>query len=676
MTTTMIFIGALLILGITAVLSLLTSGQRKVAGALNLVGVGLANTAMLYLTGMALLDGSITFDFGTLHIAGVTAALIFRIDALSALFVGMISILAIASALYGIGYINFYSRENTTRYYLPFPLFIMGMLAVVTTADWLWFLVFWEFMTMTSYFLVIYENREKENLSAGFIYFFMTHLTSLGIVVAIMILSNWTGTFSFNAMPNVLRNLTEQDPVMLNVILCLFFLGFATKAGMYPLGIWLPAAHPAAPASVSALLSGVMIKLGVYGLLRVFVWTLPFSNVTVTWGVIIAACGVLSMLVGTLRALGEHDCKRLLAQHSIGQMGYILLGLGLGLAFIDVSPVFSMVAFIACLYHIVNHACFKSLLFFNTGSLLFRTGTRNLDFMGGLVKIMPVTAACAVVGALSIAGIPPFNGFVSKWLLYQAAIFGNLNTPLYVIFGIIAIFISTVTLASFIKYLGTAYLGTLPDRYKKNDDTHIPATMTVVEAFLAVVCFIMGACPGPVVKVLLNILQSGPLVARTAMTADVFASLPGGGVGIMINGTAVTAVGPLIILAILTGGVLIGYSIYQSVDVATQSSVVWNCGEILSNESFRYRASSFYQPFKKFLSFLCQPQPWPKISMPKKLLVGLDLDRWVFFPGARGLLYISRILSGKHSGLPQFYLLWQVIGIVICIGLLFWMMGE
>ena len=561
MTPMEIFVAAMAVLGSTAVLALLTAERRTLAGVINLLGTASVSAGMLWLAGKALLAGPLEFVLGSVRILGLTAQLAFRIDGLSALFLVLISVLSIASALYGIGYLACYPRQDLRRYYFPFPLFMAGMLAVVTTSDWFWFLVFWEFMTLVSYFLVIFESQEKQNLSAGFIYFLMTQATSAGLMVVVIFLSSRTGSFAFAALPDLFRALAQSSPGALHALLFLFFTAFATKAGMYPLGIWLPEAHPAAPASVSALLSGVMIKIGVYGMLRVFVWALPVSRASSVWGLVIATLGVISMLIGTLRALGENDSKRLLAQSSIGQMGYILLGLGLGLAFLPHNPVFGVVALVGCLYHVVNHACFKSLLFFNSGSILFRTGTRDLNQLGGLVKVMPLAAACAIVGSLSIAGAPPFNGFVSKWLLYQSAILGETATPLYVLYGVVAIFVGTLTLACFVKYLGSAYLGILPERLchserseesrsetrglatthnqggilrsARNDNLHsgaaCPQSMQVVETFLAAACLLLGLFPLAVVGILLRVLAPALSAANAALGQRAVGALPWGG---------------------------------------------------------------------------------------------------------------------------------------------------
>ncbi|MGD0100294.1 MAG: proton-conducting transporter membrane subunit [Acidobacteriota bacterium] len=671
MTAIGLFAGAMIVLVATSVLTLLAADRRKVAGGINFIGTACASAAMIWIAVRAFFN-PVEFAFGNVRVLGLVAQLHFRIDALSAFFVFMIAILVTGSALYSIGYLDHYRHDSLRRYFFPFPIFVAGMLAVVTVADWFWFLVFWEVMTLASYFLVIFENDKKENLSAGYIYFFMTHLTSAGLMVAVMFLSNRTGSFAFSALPLLMGSL---NPFALHLLLLVFFIAFGTKAGMYPFGIWLPAAHPAAPASISALLSGIMIKIGVYGLLRVFLWTLPVPNaVSTIWGSIIAAFGIISMVVGTLRALGEHDCKRLLAQSSIGQMGYILLGLGLGLVFLNYNPVFGVIALIGCLYHILNHACFKSLLFFNTGSLLFRTGTRNLDRMGGMIKLMPITAGCAIVGALSIAGIPPFNGFVSKWLLYQSAILGK-PASVYLLYAVIAIFMSTVTLAYFVKYLGTAYLGTLPERFH-NSPAGSPKSMEIVQLLLAAACFLLGIFPAPIILMLLRVLQPALGTASAALMQGALGALPWQGVTLSQNGSTITAVSPVVILLALAVCAAVTYAIYRSVSVASRPASIWNCGEVVSDEAVRYRASSFYKPFRNLIHPVFWKPKWPQLSPPQPLARSLDFDRWLYFPIGSAFVRIGRTFSRIHNGVPQLYLLWQVIGLVLSIVLVFWLVGA
>lgn len=659
------------VLGLTSVLSLLCGKQRVLAGGVNFAGVLLAGAAMMVLAVRAMFYAPVAFSFGKLSLLGLNSEAAFNIDVLSSIFLLIICVLAVASALYSIRYIAHY-HEDPRRYYFPFPLFIAGMMAVVCAADWFWFLAFWEVMTLASYFLVMFENVEESNLKAGYIYFFMTQMTSMGLMLGVILLGNWAGSTAFAAAPPLLLDLAVNKPLGLTVVLFLFFLAFATKAGMYPLGIWLPLAHPAAPASISALLSGVMIKLGVYGLLRIFVWQLPLGTATHRWGILIATFGVISMLIGTLRALGEHDCKRLLAQHSIGQMGYVLLGLGLGMALMRTNPLFAMIAFAGCLYHILNHACFKSLLFFNSGAILHRTGTRDLDSLGGLAQLMPVSAACGLVGALSIAGTPPFNGFVSKWLLYQAAILGDSHMPLYVFYGVVALFISTVTLASFVKYLGTSFLGTLPERFaqqKKGGER----SMELVEVVLALVCFALGVVPGLVMNVLMKALQ--PVFLAAGMPLPGIGALPAAGISVPGTGATAAAAGPAIVLVALLGCVVLVTFIHNSVRVPMRKAAIWNCGEAIENERVRYRASSFYRPFKEMIHPVYAQISLPRPHVPVWVLRVLDVDRWLYYPVARAFAQLSRACSRMHNGAPQLYLLWQVLGCAASIALVVWLMG-
>ena len=673
MTPMELFAGAMIVLTATSVFTLMTADRRNLAASINFAGTACAGLAMLWIAGQALFSGPLEFGYGGIRVLGLSAQLNFRIDGLSAIFLCMISVLVAGSALYSIGYLAHYGHESLRRYFFPFPIFMAGMLAVVTVADWFWFLVFWEVMTLASYFLVIFESENKENLSAGFIYFFMTHLTSAGLMVAVMFLSQRAGSFAFDALPGLFQSLAQSNPAGLHLLLLLFFIAFSTKAGMYPLGIWLPAAHPAAPASVSALLSGIMIKLGVYGLLRVFLWMLPVASAATVWGGIIAAFGILSMAVGTLRALGEHDCKRLLAQSSIGQMGYILLGLGLGLVLMRDNPVFGVIALVGCLYHIVNHACFKSLLFFNSGSLLFRTGTRNLDQMGGLIKLMPVAAGCALVGAMSIAGLPPFNGFISKWLLYQSAILGR-PASVYILYAVIAIFMSTVTLAYFLKYLGAAYLGTLPVRFSGRP-AGSPKSMEIVQVLLAAACLLLGLFPAAVVLLLLKVLQPALSTAASTVAQASLQALPWRGIVLDLNGVMTAAVSPVVILLALLVCGIVAYAIYQSVQAGSRRASIWNCGEVVSDEAVRYRSSSFYKPFRNLIRPVYWKPRWPEVSPPQPLARILDFDRWLYFPIGSAFSRIGQTLSRLHNGVPQFYLLWQVIGVVLSILLVFWLMG-
>ena len=391
----------------------------------------------------------------------VKASLSIRVDELSALFLLLVSALSLAAAWYAVAYTR--KLEGDLRgFYPPFLLFILGMAGVVVVNDFFFFFVPWEFMALSSYLLVIYHKEKAENLAAGFKYFFITHAGTLALFCGVALLVNGGGgSFGFSDMARAMPHLLDANPALAHFALLLILLGFLVKAGGFPFGMWwLPDAHPAAPSPVSALLSGVMIKLGLYGILRVFFGILPVGPWSLSWGLTIAAFGTLSLFFGTMAALVQHDSKRLLAYHSIGQVGYMLLGFGIGLGLAASDPALAAVGLIGGLFHLINHACFKGLLFLNAGTFEYATGERDLNQLGGLNRLLPVTAVCTIVASLSIAGLPPFNGFSSKWLLYHASIWGSVHAALpFLFFGIAAMFISAVTLASFLKFMGSTIWG-------------------------------------------------------------------------------------------------------------------------------------------------------------------------------------------------------------------------
>ncbi len=669
MSLTTVFCFSFSILAVGAVLSLICGNNARIIQKISLAAVVLAAAGMLVLAGSVLTGGPVQIAFGGLLAKDFPVQLVFTIDGLSALFLILISLLSVASAVYGSGYLSLYKDRPAKLYHFPFLVFVAGMLGVVMVSDLVYFLVFWEIMTLSSYFLVIYENEDKRNLRAGYIYFFMTQMSSGGLILAAVILAYYGGSFSFASLPDVMQQLAVEHPTVLNVVLALLVFAFGTKAGMYPLGIWLPEAHPAAPASASALLSGVMIKMGVYGFLRFFVWLLPVSDVSTIWGIIIASLGVLSMVMGNLRALGEDDCKRLLAQSSIGQMGYILLGIGLGLALIKSSPVLSFVAFTGALFHVFNHASFKSMLFFNTGSLLYVTGTRDLNRMGGLMVVIPASALCALTGALAISGTPPLNGFMSKWLLYQAAIFGGMKYPLFLLFGVVAIFISTVSLAAYIKYLGSAYLGSqapMPSPERK-----APKSMTLVEGLLAAVCLLLGLLPALPVGLIYLALSTSSMGTQSFPMASLLDHMPWSGMQVVDAGLKMSANMPLWIVGALAVGLIPAYLLFNWLKTPIRRNAVWNCGEEVEDTFSRYRASNFYLPFKEKLSFFYRQPSWREWKMPPLLAKLFDLDRWLYKPASKIFMSASNGISKIHTGSGQLYLLFQIVGVVLVLTLVF-----
>ncbi|HEU0009017.1 MAG TPA: proton-conducting transporter membrane subunit, partial [Verrucomicrobiae bacterium] len=338
-----------------------------------------------------------------------------RLDALGAFFVLLVSLLALALSTYSLGYARGYYGRKSVGVLGAFYNALLLATTVVFVADNIWlFLIGWELMALTAYCLVSFEHEKTETRQAGVLYFIMSHIDAGCIMLGFLLLFQASGDYGFDSLRAVGA---KMSPGKRDAAFMLFLVGFGIKAGIVPLHIWLPAAHPVAPSNVSALMSGVLIKTGIYGLTRVcfeFLGPPPLW-----WGVTVLAIGALSAVLGVLYALMEHDLKRLLAYHSIENIGIILMGLGAALMFLHSGHrVLATLGLLAGMYHTINHASFKGLLFLGAGAVLHATHTRNMEEMGGLAKRMPQTAFFFLIGAVAISALPPLNGFVSEWLTY------------------------------------------------------------------------------------------------------------------------------------------------------------------------------------------------------------------------------------------------------------------
>lgn len=388
------------------------------------------------------------FDFG------------FRLDGLAAFFLGIIALIASVASFYGFSYQkHFYGKYDLGTFGFFYNVFLASLMLVTMANQALFFLLVWECMSLASYFLVIYEYKKSENIRAGFLYLLMTHVGTLCIMLAFFLAYKATGSFDFDAW----RSAAGTVPTMLQTgILLAALFGFGIKAGIIPVHIWLPGAHSAAPTHVSALLSGVMIKTAILMFVRFFFDFFP--GAPLEWGLAFLVLGSISSLLGVLYALSEHDIKRLLAYHSIENIGIILLGLGAGITFFALGlETFALFALAAALYHTMNHAIFKALLFLGAGSVVSVTGTRNMEHYGGLIRFMPYTAFFFLIGSLAISAFPPFNGFASEWLTFQALFVGIGSTSVLVksvfIFAIASLaFTGGLAAACFVKAFGTTFL--------------------------------------------------------------------------------------------------------------------------------------------------------------------------------------------------------------------------
>lgn len=461
----------------------------------------------IFFSGYLLLSGKEIFFFHETTLPLLSISIL--IDSLSAFFILLISLVTLATSIFGLGY----SRHLEEKYSIGtfgffYNIFIASLLLVVVANQAIFFIIAWEIMSVSSYFLVTYEYGHEENISSGFLYFLMTQLGTEFIVFAFILLYGTTGSFDFS----IIREASATVPgVIKNLALASALFGLAIKAGVVPLHIWLPKAHPVAPSHVSALLSGVMLKVSIFMMIR-FVFDL-LAPVGLVWGIIILVFGAISAVLGVLYALAEHDLKRLLAYHSVENIGIILLGLGSAVMLSALGHfALASIALAAALYHCINHALFKGLLFLGAGSVVSATGTRNMEKYGGLIKTLPVTAVFFIVGSIAISGLPPLNGFASEWLTFQALLSGvsvaSAGSKMFFALGLGALALTGgLAAACFVKVIGITFLARPRSEAaaKAREDSFF---MKAGMAILATLCVVFGIFAAPILTVLLNITNT------------------------------------------------------------------------------------------------------------------------------------------------------------------------
>jgi hydrogenase-4 component B len=649
---------AILIVG--SLVSLAVSERPRLCGWLSFAFV-VASAAGICLAVAGAFTGE-SHDRTLVSLPQLGASLTFRVDALSAIFLAIVVLVAPASTLYSIRYMEHYSGDRVAKFYPILLLCIASMIGVLISADLLSFLVFWESMTLTSYFLVIYERESAASQRAGLKYFIITHGATLCMVAAALLLWRNSGSFHFDAARQTLSRLLTAQPFEAQLVTFLLFLAFATKAGILPMGDWLPDAHPVAPSGMSAALSGVLVKLGIYGLVRLFCSLLAPSPSLRVWGIVVALAGTGSLFAGNLTALRQNDTKRLMAFSTIGQIGYICLALGTGAYCLAASPLLASVSLAGAILHTVNHACFKSCLFLGAGSAFYRTGTRDMDKPGGLARFMPWTTGSTTIASLSIAGMPPFNGFASKWLIIAGCILTGLRFPLFLVLGLIALFISIVTLAAYLKLLGAVFLGRADERAATEE---VPVSMIVPQAVLAVLCVVLGIFP----QLPLHFIRQAVEGLSGIPASAVAASTAWGGIVLFDGAGAVAFWWPLAILAGLAIFASLCYGLQRAARARVRFVPVWYCGEEHAPAAARYRASSLYLPFKHAFQGVYPAARLPVPAMPPSIRRLLDFDRWLYMPAAHAIEEAADGVSRTHVGTPQIYLLWIVIGAIVVVAI-------
>ncbi len=513
----------------------------------------------------------------------------FRLDTLSALFLVITNLGSAMASLYGLGYGQ---HEEAPNRVLPFyPAFLAGMNLVVLADDAFTFLLTWEFMSLTSWALVMAHHRQPDTAKAGYIYLLMASLGTLSLLLALGLLAGPSGAYSFDAIRSAPPSATVSAAV-----LALALVGAGSKAGLVPLHVWLPLAHPAAPSHVSALMSGVMTKVAVYGFVRIVLDLL--GPPVWWWGAVVLTFGGITAVLGVLYALMQHDLKRLLAYHTVENIGIIFIGLGLALSFQanDMRSAAAL-ALTAALLHVFNHSVFKSLLFFGSGAVLTATGERDMERLGGLIHRMPLTAFAFLVGSTAISALPPFNGFVSEWLTFQAILLSP-KLPQWMLkflapaIGAMLALSAALAAGCFVKAFGVTFLGrprtNVAQQAKETDVFSLTAMFA-----LALLCLIAGVVPGYFIDALAPVAQQllGAQLPEQRQL-DWLTIVP-------IAESRSSYNGLVLFILIAASAWLAAYVIHRWASRALRRSAAWDCGFPDASPSTQYTADSFAQPIRR-----------------------------------------------------------------------------
>jgi len=543
----------------------------------------------------------------------------FRLDALAAFFLIVVNLGSAAASLYALGYGR---HEAAPHRVLPFyPVFLAGMNLVVLADDAFTFLLSWEFMSLSSWALVMAHHRVADNVRAAYVYLIMASFGTLCLLLAFALLAGTDGAYGFDAM-----RAREEGPVVAALVLTFALLGAGSKAGLVPLHVWLPLAHPAAPSHVSALMSGVMTKVAVYGFIRIVLDLLGPPEWG--WSMVVLALGGITSVLGVLYALMQHDLKRLLAYHTVENIGIIFIGLGLAMAFQAYKVSWAAaLALTAALFHVLNHSLFKSLLFFGSGAVLTATGERDMEHLGGLIHRMPLTAFTFLVGCVAISALPPLNGFVSEWLTFQA-ILQSPDLPPWglkiLIPGVGAMLALSAALAAacFVKAFGVSFLGR--PRSPAAANAHEVDRFSLATMFaLAALCLLAGILPGVVIDGLAPVV-----VGLVGDRMPVQLAVPW--LSIVPIAEARSSYNGLLIFVFITLSALLAiYAIHRFASRALRRAPPWDCGFPDARPITQYTAGSFAQPIRRvfgssvFLAREHVEMPPPGDRRPARLRVEL-----------------------------------------------------
>ena len=626
--------------------------------------------------------GSVFVTHGIVRVAlpNVVAAaggIAIHLDLLGAFFLALVAALGVPCSIYGAAYMTEYEGRVSLRFFgAMFNVFLLGMSLVPCAGNIFTFVLAWELMALASYFLVMTEHEHENTRQAGLWYAAMTHLGLIALLPMFFLLTGGREASTFADLRAVAPTLPDGTR---HAVFVLALLAFGSKAGVVPVHVWLPRAHPAAPSHVSALMSGVMIKLGIYGLVRV-VFDLMGGG-PAWWGVVLLAAGATSALLGVLYALMEHDLKRLLAYHSVENIGIILIGLGAGAVLHALGlPALAGIGFAGALFHTVNHACFKGLLFLGAGSVKQQVHTANMEEMGGLIKRMPYTAACFLIGSAAISALPPLNGFASEWLVFQSLLAGTsapraeIAVAFPIAVGMLAL-TSGLAAACFVKAFGISFLA-MPrsDHAAEARESHW--SMRAMMLVLAAACVVLGLAAPAMIRVTSGVLESvsgfsagGPLPPWSALWLAVPASH--------------AQVSPLLMTALLGG---IGLTVLVALRVRglhLRRTDTWGCGRVTQTPRMEYTASAFAEPLRRIFSELYRPAEDLSVSVHpdspyiiQSIAYTSQVVPWfeqVFYePVRRGVRTLATQVRRLQAGSIHLYLLYVAAALVVALASAWW----
>ncbi len=646
----------------------------RAARAVTAIGSVAGAAAGLALAGLVLAGaGSVSIDIPS--VVAAAGGLSFRLDALGAVFLAVIGGVTIPVAIYGFGYTAAYDGRYSMRWMaLQTGVFLLSMSLVVSAANVLTFLLAWELMAVSSWLLVITEHDRPATIRGGLWYLAMTHMGLLALLAAFFLLGgDGTGGWTFGALREGAAGLPAATR---NTIFLLALVGFGSKAGLVPVHVWLPRAHPAAPSHVSALMSAVMVKLGIYGLLRVALDLL--GGGPAWWGVLLVAIGAATALTGVLYALVDDDLKRLLAYSTVENIGLIVLGTGAGFLFLSLGqPTAAALAFAAALLHVVNHAAFKGVLFLGAGSVLHATGERDINRLGGLVKRTPWTAATFLVGALSIAALPPFNGFVSEWLLFQSFLPGvassRASVAVLLTLGVGALALTGgLAAATFVKAFGISFLA-MPRSPEAANAHEAGWAMRTGMILLALACPVLAVLTVPVLAAIGGALGGigGLPAASTTFSLGVILETP----------QALARMSPVAIMAVLAAAAI---GVWLATGLVSRGSRriddTWGCGRIGQTSRMEYTSTAFAEPLRRIFGELYRPtddltvteQPGSPYHI-RRITYRTQLHPWfergVYDPLVRATQAAASRVRALQSGSINAYLAYIVLVLVVLLGM-------